>query len=82
MAQLAEQAVAKCAGTQLVLSGYSRGTTVTHDAAKQLQSNVTSAIKAVVVFGDPEVSLIPSVGFLQCGCTGKRVSKADVCVCS
>ncbi|KAF2812172.1 cutinase-domain-containing protein [Mytilinidion resinicola] len=51
VASLANLAASKCPGSQIVLSGYSEGAEIIHRAGQNL-SNVTSSIKAVVVFGD------------------------------
>ena len=48
-----EQAYKKCPNTKVVLSGYSQGAMLVHNAAKSLPAATTSKIAAVVTFGDP-----------------------------
>lgn len=50
MAKLAQQALKQCPKTKLVLSGYSQGAMVVHQALGGLS---TGDVSAVVVFGDP-----------------------------
>ncbi|KAJ8069602.1 hypothetical protein OCU04_000040 [Sclerotinia nivalis] len=54
MANLTNTAAAKCPSAKLVLSGYSQGAQVLHNAAKTLSTAVTARIAAVVMFGDPD----------------------------
>ncbi|KAH7305542.1 cutinase [Stachybotrys elegans] len=54
MAQLAERAVTQCPNTRIVLSGYSQGAQLVHNAANQLSAAVANRITAVLTFGDPK----------------------------
>jgi cutinase len=54
MAQLAATAVSRCPNTRIVLSGYSQGAQLVHNAANQLSNAVASRITAVLTFGDPK----------------------------
>ncbi|KAM0559349.1 hypothetical protein ACHAPJ_004373 [Fusarium lateritium] len=53
MASLVKQAYQKCPKTKVVLSGYSQGAMLVHNAAKSLPAETTKNIAAVVNFGDP-----------------------------
>ncbi|RTE74241.1 hypothetical protein BHE90_011324 [Fusarium euwallaceae] len=53
MVAIVEQAYKKCPNTKVVLSGYSQGAMLVHNAAKSLPAATTSKIAAVVTFGDP-----------------------------
>ncbi len=52
-AQAIQDVAAKCPSTKIVLSGYSQGGMVVHDAATSLGASVMSRVSAVVIFGDP-----------------------------
>lgn len=52
MAKLAKEALAACPNTKLVLSGYSQGAMVVHNAISE-QGLDGSDVAAIVVFGDP-----------------------------
>ncbi|KUI61801.1 Cutinase [Cytospora mali] len=54
MAELATLAYTQCPDTQLVLSGYSQGGQLVHNAANQISSDVTDFVAAVLIFGDPD----------------------------
>ncbi|KAF4536460.1 Cutinase [Lasiodiplodia theobromae] len=56
MADYVEEAMTACPQTKLVISGYSQGAQLTHNAAKLLPANVTSKISSAVTFGDPYLS--------------------------
>ncbi|POS72165.1 cutinase [Diaporthe helianthi] len=66
MANLAVQASTQCPNTKIVLSGYSQGGQLVHNAANLLKSNqaVVNRVAAVLIFGDPNdgdpVGSIPS----------------------
>ncbi|KAH6999939.1 cutinase-domain-containing protein [Ilyonectria destructans] len=53
MASLVQEAMTKCPSTHVVVSGYSQGAMLVHNAAKSLSSDVTGKIAAAVTFGDP-----------------------------
>ncbi|PBP21891.1 alpha/beta-Hydrolase [Diplocarpon rosae] len=53
-AKLVEQAITQCPKTKLVLSGYSQGGQIVHNAAAKLSAEISSKISSVVVFGDPK----------------------------
>lgn len=54
MAQLIAQAMTQCPKTKLVVSGYSQGAQVAHNAAKMVTAAQTNFINSVVLFGDPD----------------------------
>ncbi|KAF5598419.1 cutinase precursor [Fusarium pseudocircinatum] len=53
MASLVKEAYQKCPKTKVVMSGYSQGAMLVHNAAKSLPADTTGKIAAVVNFGDP-----------------------------
>ncbi|EGU80086.1 hypothetical protein FOPG_01419 [Fusarium oxysporum f. sp. conglutinans race 2 54008] len=53
MVSLVKEAYQKCPKTKVVMSGYSQGAMLVHNAAKSLPADTTSKIAAVVNFGDP-----------------------------
>lgn len=56
-ADLANQANTQCPDSKLVFSGYSQGAQVVHLGSALLGDDVLSKVSAVVLFGDPLVSL-------------------------
>ncbi|KAF2162193.1 carbohydrate esterase family 5 protein [Zasmidium cellare ATCC 36951] len=55
MAQLVQLAERQCPSTSIVLSGYSQGGQLVHNAARLLSnSGGTQGISSVVIFGDPD----------------------------
>ncbi|KAJ7292059.1 cutinase, partial [Mycena rebaudengoi] len=65
MVNLINTAASKCSSTKIVISGYSQGAQLVHNAAERLTAAVTARIAAVVVFGDPDRvgrSTLPPVG--------------------
>ncbi|KAI6247874.1 hypothetical protein HI914_04086 [Erysiphe necator] len=50
---LTEEAATKCPDTKIVLTGYSQGAQLAHNAARWLSVNTTQRISAAVMFGDP-----------------------------
>jgi len=54
MASLVSQAASQCPSTKIVMSGYSQGGQLVHNAAKTLSSSLTAKVSAVVIFGDPD----------------------------
>ncbi|KAJ0123001.1 cutinase precursor [Diaporthe amygdali] len=66
MADLATLANTQCPSTKIVLSGYSQGGQLVHNAANLLASNqaVVNQVAAVLIYGDPDdgdpVGTIPS----------------------
>ncbi|KAK2017633.1 cutinase [Colletotrichum eremochloae] len=64
MANLVAQAVTQCPNTKIVLSGYSQGGQLVHNAANKLTPAQLARISAVLIFGDPfkgqPVGAIPS----------------------
>lgn len=55
LAQLIGQAMNQCPSTKLVVSGYSQGAQVAHNAAKIITAGQTDFINSVVLFGDPDL---------------------------
>ncbi|KAF3358188.1 DNA replication complex GINS protein PSF2 [Verticillium dahliae VDG1] len=47
-------AVTQCPNTKIVLSGYSQGAQLVHNAAEQISAAVTARVTAVLTFGDPD----------------------------
>lgn len=47
------KATSKCPNSAIVMSGYSQGAQVVHNAADQLGPASMSHVKAIVTFGDP-----------------------------
>ncbi|OBT39138.1 hypothetical protein VE00_09691 [Pseudogymnoascus sp. WSF 3629] len=54
MADLVGQAFTQCPNTKVVISGYSQGGQLVHNAAKQLSADNSAKIAAAVIFGDPD----------------------------
>ncbi|KAF9873009.1 cutinase [Colletotrichum karsti] len=53
MANLVSTAATRCPNTKIVLSGYSQGGQLVHNAANKLTTALTNKISAVLIFGDP-----------------------------
>lgn len=47
------QAFTQCPSSKVVMSGYSQGGQLVHNAAKLLPAETMAAVSAVVIFGDP-----------------------------
>ena len=54
MAQYIAQAMTQCPSTILVVSGYSQGAQVAHNAANMITPAQSSFINSVVLYGDPD----------------------------
>ncbi|OIW27750.1 cutinase [Coniochaeta ligniaria NRRL 30616] len=54
MASLVQQAMTQCPSSKVVMSGYSQGGQLVHNAAAQLPASVTANVAAAVIFGDPD----------------------------
>ncbi|KUJ19203.1 cutinase-domain-containing protein [Mollisia scopiformis] len=54
MAQLVTQAMTTCPNTKVVMSGYSQGGQLVHNAAKMMDASTTAKINSVLIFGDPD----------------------------
>ncbi|KAE8353185.1 cutinase-domain-containing protein [Aspergillus coremiiformis] len=54
MATQASAILAKCPNTKLVMSGYSQGCQIVHNAIEQLPAQDASKISSVLLFGDPD----------------------------
>lgn len=52
-------AISKCPNTQIVLSGYSQGAMLVHNAMGSLNTAAAGKVKAAVTFGDPFVGTMP-----------------------
>jgi len=59
-AQLVGTAMTRCPDTKVVMSGYSQGGQLVHNAAKLLPPAVASKVAAAVIFGDPGIADNPS----------------------
>lgn len=53
MAQLAQKAVGDCPSSKVVISGYSQGGQLVHNAAAMLPADVSGKLAGAVIFGDP-----------------------------
>lgn len=47
------EAFANCPDTKVVMSGYSQGSQLVHNAASELDASIMEKVSAVVTFGDP-----------------------------
>ncbi|KFY75163.1 hypothetical protein V499_04862 [Pseudogymnoascus sp. VKM F-103] len=54
MAELVGQAFTQCPDTKVVMSGYSQGGQLVHNAANQLSADNSAKVAAAVIFGDPD----------------------------
>lgn len=52
-ASLVTEAFANCPDTKVVMSGYSQGSQLVHNAASELDASIMEKVSAVVTFGDP-----------------------------
>ncbi|KAJ0168211.1 Cutinase [Colletotrichum tanaceti] len=53
MAGLTEQAVSSCPDSAVIMSGYSQGGQLVHNAAGMLSAGTVAKVAGVVIFGDP-----------------------------
>ncbi|KAH8589771.1 cutinase-domain-containing protein [Bisporella sp. PMI_857] len=53
LATLIQDTMTKCPSTKIVMSGYSQGGQLVHNAAKLLPASTMAAVSSVVIFGDP-----------------------------
>lgn len=58
MADLVTQAVADCPDSKVIMSGYSQGAQLVHNAAELMDASVTAQVAGTVLFGDPSMFLI------------------------
>ncbi|KAF3766621.1 family 5 carbohydrate esterase [Cryphonectria parasitica EP155] len=54
MASDIEQALSDCPGAKVIISGYSQGGQLVHNAANLLSSDITAQIAGAIIFGDPD----------------------------
>ncbi|KAF7890402.1 hypothetical protein EAF00_008717 [Botryotinia globosa] len=54
MASMVTSTLSGCPHTKLVISGYSQGGQLVHNAAKLLPAHTTAKISSAVIFGDPD----------------------------
>ncbi|KAF4437810.1 cutinase [Fusarium austroafricanum] len=54
MADLINRAASQCPSTKIVISGYSQGAQLVHNAAGMLSASVTNRVTAAITFGDPK----------------------------
>ncbi|KAN0095405.1 carbohydrate esterase family 5 protein [Hyaloscypha variabilis] len=77
MAQLVGQAQSQCPKTKVVVSGYSQGGQLVHNAAKMLNGTTAAGVSSVVIFGDPNngtaVAGIPAAKTLVICHTGDNI---------
>jgi len=55
-AQLITSKLQQCPNTKVVMSGYSQGGQLVHNAAKMLPAATMAQVSSVVIFGDPGTS--------------------------
>lgn len=53
-AELVQKAMSQCPNSKIVVSGYSQGGQLVHNAAKILPADVMSRVAGAVIFGDPD----------------------------
>jgi len=58
MADLVTKAVTTCPDSSVIMSGYSQGGQLVHNAAKALPATVTAKLAGALIFGDPS-TLMP-----------------------
>ncbi|THV46413.1 hypothetical protein BGAL_0388g00050 [Botrytis galanthina] len=54
MASMVTSTLSSCPDTKIVISGYSQGGQLVHNAAKLLPADTTAKISSAVIFGDPD----------------------------
>ncbi|RDW84482.1 hypothetical protein BP6252_02072 [Coleophoma cylindrospora] len=54
MADMVTKAMTACPKTKIVMSGYSQGGQLVHNAAKMLPASTMAKVNAAVIFGDPD----------------------------
>ncbi|PQE12619.1 hypothetical protein CJF30_00002482 [Rutstroemia sp. NJR-2017a BBW] len=54
MASMITQTLSSCPDTKVVMSGYSQGGQLVHNAAKMLPAATMAKVNSVVIFGDPD----------------------------
>ncbi|KAL3428069.1 cutinase [Phlyctema vagabunda] len=54
MAQMVSDAVANCPQAKVVMSGYSQGGQLVHNAASSLPADTMAKVSSVIIFGDPD----------------------------
>jgi len=54
MAKLVAQAASQCPTTKIVMSGYSQGGQLVHNAASQVPASAAGQVSSIVIFGDPD----------------------------
>jgi cutinase len=52
-AQMVQSTLAQCPSTKIVMSGYSQGGQIVHNAAKLLPASTMAKVSSVLIFGDP-----------------------------
>jgi cutinase len=52
-ASLVQSVASQCPSTKVVMSGYSQGGQLVHNAAKLLPAATMAGVSSVVIFGDP-----------------------------
>jgi len=57
-ADLVNTAMTSCPNSQIVMSGYSQGGQLVHNAAALLPASTMAKVSSVVIFGDPSMSFL------------------------
>ncbi|EFQ26957.1 cutinase [Colletotrichum graminicola] len=78
------QAIAQCPDTKIVLSGYSQGGQLVHNAANKLTAAQIARISAVLIFGDPfngqPVGLVPASKVKVICHTGDNICEGGIII--
>ncbi|EPE30730.1 alpha/beta-Hydrolase [Glarea lozoyensis ATCC 20868] len=86
LAGLVNQAFTQCPSTKVVVSGYSQGGQLVHNAARQLSAAVSAKVSSVVIFGDPNygsaVGTIPASKVKVFCHTGDNICEGGITVTS
>jgi len=53
MATLTEKAITKCPSSSIIMSGYSQGGQLVHNAAAMMSETMVASVAGAVIFGDP-----------------------------
>lgn len=67
-ATLISSTLKTCPNTKLVMSGYSQGGQLVHNAAAMLPASTMAQVSSVVIFGDPGQLLLPTTPSLEFLC--------------
>lgn len=74
MAQLVQDTVGACPDSKVIMSGYSQGGQLVHNAAAMLPADVASQVAGAVIFGDPSKFVVVA---LSVGVCDEQMDMAD-----